>query len=1217
MLSRFSPACVCLQETMLGDQSHSSPPGYRGFFSSPIPGQGHHGGTAIFVRTDIPFIPVPLQSPLQAVAVKVYLGKFYSLCSLYLPPGAPVARQDLDGLAQALPSPFLLLGDYNGRHPLWNDIGDINLRGTLLASFIEEEELEILNSGDVTHFHSQTGTFTSIDVSLCTSNCLLDFRWRVLPDLYGSDHFPILMESSDSEPQKRPPRWCLDKANWRQYQDLTTSLRPLTDFVDSDEAVTYFTDVLHSSAIQSIPRTSGRFPKRPVPWWNSNCTNAVREKRAAFSRLLRHRDPHSLEEFRIARARARRTLKEEQRRSWRAYLSSITVRTPLSEVFNKVRKISGKFSPSPPPVLSHAGNTVADAKSVADLFASHFASVSQRDPTAPGARYRRGRESTNIDFDSPGGESYNVPFSPSELQTALSQCHDSSPGPDDIPYAFLRHMSDNAFTFLLNLYNFIWRTGDFPSTWSEAVVLPIPKPGKDHLQVSNYRPISLTSCICKLMEKMVNARLMFYLERGNFLTPVQYGFRKVRSTTDALLSLESNVCEAFAKNHHQITVFFDLEKAYDTAWCHGILMSLFEFGLRGHLPVFIKHFLSDRLLRVRVGNTLSEIRALEDGVPQGSILSVTLFAISINGVIGVLPDGVHSSLYVDDLSISFSAARMSLVERKLQLAINRVSRWADERGFRFSPSKTVAMHFCRLRGVHPDPDLYIGNRRISCVETTRYLGLIFDSRLTWVPHLRYSKVACQKALSLLRVLAHTSWGADRDTLLLLHRTLILPKLEYGSEIYSSAMEARLRVLDSVLHAGVRFATGAFRTSPIPSLLVDAGFLPLELRRQSSVLRCWFRVQRLPGSVPCQSMFRDSRSPMYDARPSFPKPFGFRAASLLTTLSIPSVPICEHRSSRVGYWRFTCVQVCPPVVSCKKDVLPTVSRSKFLEHYSSHSNSIPVFTDGSKSDTGVGFGVVFPTFCRGGSLPLVASIYTAELSAIVLALQIIFTLPVNSFIIYTDSRSVLSALNSSTLSVHPLVLSALEWLYILKNRGFRVGFCWVPGHVGVSGNERADGLAREAAARAALPSPVPCTDMFPVIREAIIAIWQERWTARGGTSKMGEVTRTVSRPWTYNHVQDRHSQTCLARLRISHTRLTHSYLMSRDHQPYCDDCLVPLTVRHMLVECPSLMAQRDRFLYQCRNAAGEFLLSRVLGPECLSSGFEVLQFLEETGFLSLL
>ena len=128
----------------------------------------------------------------------------------------------------------------------------------------------------------------------------------------------------------------------------------------------------------------------------------------------------------------------------------------------------------------------------------------------------------------------------------------------------------------------------------------------------------------------------------------------------------------------------------------------------------------------------------------------------------------------------------------------------------------------------------------------------------------------------------------------------------------------------------------------------------------------------------------------------------------------------------------------------------------------------MFTDGSKSDTGVGFGVVFPTFGRGCSLPVVPSFFTAQLSAIILALQIILTFPVN-FTIFRDSRNALSPLNSYAPSGNPLILFALELLYLLYKRGYCVEFCWVPGHVGVPGNERADRLAREAANRTALPS----------------------------------------------------------------------------------------------------------------------------------------------------
>ncbi len=121
--------------------------------------------------------------------------------------------------------------------------------------------MEILNSGDVTHFHSQTSIFT-IDLSLCTSNSFLHFDWKVLPDLHGSDHLPVLLESTDSAPQSRPPRWRLYKADWHLFKDL------------------------NNSALL-IPKTCGQFPKRPVPCWNGmECTAAVQEKRSAFSGLL-------------------------------------------------------------------------------------------------------------------------------------------------------------------------------------------------------------------------------------------------------------------------------------------------------------------------------------------------------------------------------------------------------------------------------------------------------------------------------------------------------------------------------------------------------------------------------------------------------------------------------------------------------------------------------------------------------------------------------------------------------------------------------------------------------------------------------------------------------------------------------------------------------------------------------------------------------------------
>ncbi|MPD06273.1 hypothetical protein E2C01_102077 [Portunus trituberculatus] len=115
--------------------------------------------------------------------------------------------------------------------------------------------------------------------------------------------------------------------------------------------------------------------------------------------------------------------------------------------------------------------------------------------------------------------------------------------------------------------------------------------------------------------------------------------------------------------------------------------------------------------------------------------------------------------------------------------------------------------------------------------------------------------------------------------------------------------------------------------------------------------------------------------------------------------------------------------------------------------------------------------------------------------------------------------------------------------------------------------------------------------------------------------MGEITTSTLLQWTYTHVRDRRAQTLLALLRIGHTYLTQRYLLTRDPQPYCDDCLVPLMVRHLLEECPSLTDLRHRYLYRCRGRdSGVYYLSKVLGPVCLAQGHDVFKFLGEAGLL---
>ena len=188
----------------------------------------------------------------------------------------------------------------------------------------------------------------------------------------------------------------------------------------------------------------------------------------------------------------------------------------------------------------------------------------------------------------------------------LGKVRGSSAGPDGIKYEMIQHLSPLNKVKLLEFFNYIWQNQSFPSEWSNAITVPIHKPGKDPKSETSYRPIALTNVLCKIMERLVNRRLTTYLEKKNILHPMQFGFRKGRNTLHNLLVLEHDIKKSLAFDDFTTAVFLDIEKAFDMCPREGILKKLYDIGLRGNLPIFIKNFLDTRLFRGKIENILSD-----------------------------------------------------------------------------------------------------------------------------------------------------------------------------------------------------------------------------------------------------------------------------------------------------------------------------------------------------------------------------------------------------------------------------------------------------------------------------------------------------------------------------------------------------------------------------------------------------------------------------------
>ena len=283
-----------------------------------------------------------------------------------------------------------------------------------------------------------------------------------------------------------------------------------------------------------------------------------------------------------------------------------------------IRKINGKHCSLNVRHLNVGDDVVTSKADIADVLADTFAEKSSSlNYSTSFQKFKDTKEKTKLNFNSNNNEQYNKDFTIKELKKALKKCHDTAVGCDDIHYQFLKHLPFRSLDSLLRIFNQIWHTGILPDSWKEAIVIPIPKPGKDYTNPANYRPIALTSCICKTMERMVNDRLVWFLEKNKLVAAVQSGFRKQRGTLDHLVRFETFIREAFIKKEHVVSVFFYLESAYDTTWKYGIMNDLHDFGIRGRLAYFISAFLNERQFRVRVGDTLSNPHEQEMGPPAG------------------------------------------------------------------------------------------------------------------------------------------------------------------------------------------------------------------------------------------------------------------------------------------------------------------------------------------------------------------------------------------------------------------------------------------------------------------------------------------------------------------------------------------------------------------------------------------------------------------------
>ncbi|BHF79037.1 hypothetical protein SprV_0602215400 [Sparganum proliferum] len=355
----------------------------------------------------------------------------------------------------------------------------------------------------------------------------------------------------------------------------------------------------------------------------------------------------------------------------------------------------------------------------------------------------------------------HILFSEGIVRRELEALNESkSPGPDEIPPRLLKELASELSVPLSMLFQTSFDTGTLPIDWKLAHITPLYK-GGSRASTTNYRPISLTCILCKVMERIMKNELIDFLEVHGLLSNCQHGFRKGRSCTTNLLHSLQSWTRALDDRHEVHIAFIDFQKAFDTVPHQKLLHKLKKIGIGGNFLKWIENFILGRHQVVCIGQGKSDPAMVGSGVPQGSVLGPILFLIYVDDAARALDCEV--AMFAGDMKI-WSVIRSPADEDRLQANLNRLEEWSNRWLLRFNVGKYSILRLGNTARSAITRDYFLGGAALQEVEAQKDLGVLTTSSLK--PSAHCSRVA-KSAMSVLyfTVAVEGNIGCGKSTFL--------------------------------------------------------------------------------------------------------------------------------------------------------------------------------------------------------------------------------------------------------------------------------------------------------------------------------------------------------------------------------------------------------------------------------------------------------------------
>lgn len=779
------------------------------------PGDIAAGGVAMLIKKHIIYRQINNKhSNIEHVIIKLKSGP--TIIGAYNPPNNNITTQDLDTLFNT-DNRTLLLGDLNSRHNTWNCHRQ-NRNGHTLRDYTDINNIQIHNTDTPTHYPENGMTPTTIDLIL-TKNLPNITNPESLPQL-DSDHNPVLFHLSTNNSCLNPfsnykTLTSCKHTDWTAFRKTLDTNITITNQIittdDIDRQVSLLTKAFttaknkHTETVITVPA------HELLP---THILELITQKHKARKLWQRTNDPTYRTEKNRLTALNKRLIKAHRNTQWLARIQA------LKPSDNTLWKMSKLLKTNHPPIPSFStSNTPMSDLEKAETLANTFNDIQTHDPHNNPEQQSIHDEAADFLFNTHPDPSLclHLYTTPTEIKNILKSLPTKkAPGPDKLENIILKNSSKKSIVQLHYIINAIIRLSYFPKAWKSSIIIPIPKPAKDHTNPANFRPISLISTLAKITEKVILSRIHDLDLHHELTSDHQFGFRPGLGTTHQILRLVTDISINYNQSKNTALLLLDLKNAFDKVWHKGLIHKLISLQVDDHLIKLIDSYLSNRTFTVKINNTHSTPKTATAGVPQGSVLAPKLFNIFLNDI-PPFPN-TKLGLYADDTAIYSHSFYAIAANKQIQIHADILNKYFEKWKITLNPLKTENVIFTKKFTNNETVQLInINGHRIPTTPSAKYLGVTLDARLTYNQHFKNVIARAYSVTNKLYPLLARNNGLKTKTKTLLYKVVIRPIITYAAPVWQNASKTAKTRLQRYQNKCLRLTTDKDRYTKITDL----------------------------------------------------------------------------------------------------------------------------------------------------------------------------------------------------------------------------------------------------------------------------------------------------------------------------------------------------------------------------------------------------------------